>query len=103
MKFLTAAVISFPLLAQQLVVTPVTSSESAATIRAQGPAGERMLPAKHLLTDSTGRNGKPQREDLVVVFDPETGHYYWRLTRAGQGDAKPLGVFECDYHKLYIC
>jgi hypothetical protein len=62
----------------QSSVTPVTSSESQDVIPAFSASGPITLPVMRRLIDVNYANGKKERADLLVVFEPGTGHYFWR-------------------------
>jgi|ERR1039458_6529068 hypothetical protein len=77
---LSLVLASLPLLAQQTVSRVPFSEESAHTIRAFSAAGEITLPVVRLQLDIRYPAGKQERGNLIVVYDPQTGHYFWRYS-----------------------
>jgi hypothetical protein len=73
------AFLCVPLIAEQSV-SRVGFSESRHAISAFSPSGEVTLPVTRLQLDLLYPHGKKERGDLVVVYDPPTGHYFWRYT-----------------------
>jgi hypothetical protein len=71
------AFLCVPLVAEQSV-SPVGFSESRHAIHAFSPSGEVTLPVVRVQLDIVYPRGKKERGDLVVVYDPQAGHYFWR-------------------------
>jgi hypothetical protein len=59
-------------------VSKIAFSESQSSVRAFSPAGQTTLPAVRLQLDARRPDGRTERSNLIVVYDPETGHYFWR-------------------------
>jgi len=68
------SLVSIPLMAQ---VSPLASSGSTDVVPAFDSSGAITLPAARLKVDIAYPNGKKQRCELTVVYDPKTGHYLW--------------------------
>jgi hypothetical protein len=68
------SLLTIPLYAQ---VSPVASSESKDVVPAFDSSGAITLPAARLKVDVTYPNGKKERFELTVVYDPHAGHYLW--------------------------
>jgi hypothetical protein len=58
-------------------VSPVAFSAAEDTVPAFSPAGPITLPVVRQLIEITRQNGK-ERGELLVVYDPQGGHYFWR-------------------------
>jgi hypothetical protein len=71
------ALLPVSLLAEQSV-SPVGFTESRHSIRAFSPSGEVTLPVVRVQLDVVYTHGRKERGDLVVVYDPQNGHYFWR-------------------------
>ncbi len=61
----------------QSSVSPVAFSESQDVIPAFSAAGPITLPVMRRLIDVNYANGKKERRDLLVVYAPQGGHYFW--------------------------
>jgi hypothetical protein len=61
-------------------VSVVGFSESRHAIKAFSPSGEITLPVarRQLDIEFPGGAKRKERGDLMVVYDPQTGHYFWR-------------------------
>ena len=70
------ASLCLPLMAQ---VSPVALSDSKDVVPAFSASGAITLPAAHLQLDVSYTSGKKERRDLVVVYDPQNGYYWWQL------------------------
>ena len=62
----------------QSAVSAVASSESQDVIPAFSAAGPITLPVMRRLIDISYANGKRERNELLVVYNPQGGHYFWR-------------------------
>jgi hypothetical protein len=62
--------------AQQVLRVPLTESKHA--VRATTSYGEPLLPLVRVQLEIRGGKAKNSVGDLVVVYDPQTGHYFWR-------------------------
>jgi hypothetical protein len=71
------ALLCVPLMAEQSV-SPVGFTESRHAIHAFSPSGEVTLPVVRVQLDIVYPRGKKERGDLVVVYDPQSGRYFWR-------------------------
>lgn len=80
MRFLYAVTIlsCTPVLAQQ-AVSKIPFSESRHTVPAVSASGARTLDAASVLLDVLHTGGKTERGGLLVFFDGEHGHYFWRF------------------------
>jgi hypothetical protein len=67
------------LFAQERVAT-VLGSESRTAIRAFSSLGEVVLPAIHLRLELNPPTRSEHVLDVVVVYDPQSGHYFWVYT-----------------------
>ena len=74
MKCTLLTLFTIPLLAQ---VSPVASSEVKDVVPAFDSSGAITLPAASLILNILYPNGKKERCELTVVYDPKTGHYLW--------------------------
>ena len=82
------SLLTIPLYAQ---VSPVASSEYKDVVPAFDSSGAITLPVADLKLDIVYPNGKKERCELTVVYDPETGHYLWHHPTPGHND--PDGVY----------
>jgi hypothetical protein len=72
-------------------VSKVAFTESQSSVRAFSPAGKIMLSAERVQLDARRQDGKTERSNLIVVYDPETGHYFWRnIVLNYPGETTPL-------------
>jgi hypothetical protein len=78
-------------LAAQPSVSVVASSESKHAIRAFSASGEVTIPVASLQLDVGHASGKSERTNLVVVYDPQGGYYFWRNTPAYRGPGDTTG------------
>src|SRR5579862_8630574 len=69
-----------PLLAQQ-PISKVAFTESNHAIGGFSPYGEISLPGLRVQIDLRYPRGKSERGNLAVVYDPQTGHYFWRYSK----------------------
>ena len=87
------------------------------TISAYIPAGRMDFPTREILVEGSYPSGRPNRGNLLIVFDPSTGHFLWvydiywapqellrepgrlplhelRLTKSMQFDNKALYIYK---------
>jgi hypothetical protein len=69
-------------------VTAVLGSESRTAIRAFTPSGEAVLPAIHLRLELDPPIRSGGLIDVVVVYDPQSSHYFWAYTPAANAADK---------------
>lgn len=62
----------------QSSVSPVAFSESQGVIPAFSAAGPITLPVMRRRIDVNYANGKRERGDLLVIYAPQAGRYFWR-------------------------
>jgi hypothetical protein len=62
-------------------VSKVAFSESRDVVRAFSPYGETTLPVIRVQLE-IHRTERNERGELLVVYDPHSGHYLWRYVRA---------------------
>jgi hypothetical protein len=67
-----------PLMAQESI-SRVAFSDSENVVTVFSSSGAIALPAVHLQLDISYPRGRKERRDLSVVYDPQNGHYLWRL------------------------
>lgn len=67
-------------LSAQSAVSPVAFSESKDVVPAFSDSGSITLPIARLQVDVNNPGGKKERGDLVVVYDPQGRHHFWRYT-----------------------
>jgi hypothetical protein len=92
-------------LSAQPSVSVVASSESKHAIRAFLASGEVTIPAASLRLDIVHASGKSERTNLVVVYDPQGGYYFWTNTPAyrGPGDTTSwLSAMESGGVGIYV-
>jgi hypothetical protein len=63
-------------------VSKVAFTESKSSVRAFTPYGETTLPVVRVQLEIHTSAGKTERGNLVVVYDPDSGHYLWHNTIA---------------------
>jgi len=61
-------------------VSKVGLTETKSSVRAFSPYGDVILPAIRLELDIRRSDGKVERSNLIVVYDPVGEHYIWRNT-----------------------
>jgi len=66
-------------------VTKNALTSTRAAVDVFSPEGRRTLPAVRSWLDIRFANGKTQRGDLVVLYDPETKHYLWLFAPENPG------------------
>jgi hypothetical protein len=88
-------------LAAQQSVSVVPSSETKDSVQAFSSSGAMMLPAVHLQIDLAYASGKRERRDLAVVYDPQNGHYSWRLGEATAPAFTDRFLEGLKSHKIY--
>jgi hypothetical protein len=59
-------------------VSKVAFTETRSAVRAFTPYGETTLPAVRVQLEIHTSAGKTEHGNLLVVYDPENGHYLWR-------------------------
>ncbi len=62
-------------------VVPVAFTESRHAIYAFSPFGEITLPVVRVQLEINYPRGKHEFGNLAIVYDPATGHYFWRYAR----------------------
>ena len=62
-------------------VSIVAFSESKHSIRAFSPSGEIVLPVVRCQLDIHPSNGNDQIVDLTIIYDPQSGRYFWKAAR----------------------
>jgi len=79
-------------------------SESTQAIRAFSISGNVTLPVVRVQLDVQYPVRKHERGDLVVVYEPESGHYLWRYTPvAGPSDTTSfLNALRADRLAVYV-
>ena len=85
--FLTAFVVSTSLLAWESA-SVVAFTESTHSVRGFARGGDVLLSVRRAQVDVQYSPSKRGRGDVIVVYDPLTGHYLWELTRL-RSDADP--------------
>ena len=75
LRFLLALPCTWLLAGQ--TVSKVAFTESKSMVRAFSAYGETTIPAIRAQLDIHRPDGKIKRGNLVVIYDPETGHYLW--------------------------
>jgi hypothetical protein len=63
-------------------VSPVAFTESYHSISAFSASGTVPLQASLMQIDLRYGEGRDERRNLVVVYDPGSGHYFWRCSMA---------------------
>jgi hypothetical protein len=94
---LLLSLLSIPLMAQ---VSPVASSESKDVVPAFDSSGAITLPAASLKLDILYPNGKKERCELTVVYDPKTGHYLWHHLPLGNRDDTAVYISGIKTHRI---
>jgi hypothetical protein len=71
--------ISLPALAQPSV-SAIAFTESRQPVRAFSALGETSLPSLRVQVDvpNPEKAEKKERGDVLIIYNPETGHYLWR-------------------------
>ena len=84
-------------------VSKVAFTESKSAVRASTPYGETTLPVVRVQLEIHTSAGKTERGNLVVVYDPDSGHYMWHNAIANHpGDSGSLyDDLESDADVLY--
>jgi hypothetical protein len=59
-------------------VSPIPFTRSQNVIPAYASYGHITLPVAHLKVDVLYPAGRRERGDLIVIYDPEGKHYFWR-------------------------
>ena len=96
------ALFCIPSTAEQSV-SKVAFTESSNAIRAFSPLGEITLPVVRVQLAIHYPAGKNEFGNLVVVYDPESAHYFWRYESVPQtGDLKSfLQVLQSGIEAVY--
>jgi len=89
LAFLFALSCTLPLAGQ--TVSKVAFTESKSAVRAFSAYGKTTISVVRAQLDIRRSDGKIKRSNLVVIYDPESGHFLWRNTLAhhsgfGTGD-----------------
>jgi hypothetical protein len=72
-------------------VSKVAFTESKSAVRVFTPYGETTLPVVRVQLEIQTSAGKTERGNMVVVYDPENGHYLWHTAIANYpGDTNSL-------------
>jgi hypothetical protein len=83
--------LSYDLLLAQQPVSKVAFSASRSSVRAFSQSGESMLPTVRVQLEIQTPDRKIERGNLLVVYDPDSGHYLWRNSvAASPGDTTSL-------------
>jgi hypothetical protein len=69
------------MLAQQ-AVSRAPFTESGHAIRAFSPSGDVTIPVISVQIEIQHSSGRHERGDLTAIYDPASGHYFWRFLRA---------------------
>jgi hypothetical protein len=103
MRFLAASILFLAtMLSAQPSVSPVLHSESTHTIKAYSATGEISLPVLRLQLDLKFPGGREERCHLIVVFDPQTRHYFWRYSYIdGNDTTSPLDALNRNFEAVY--
>ena len=85
-------------------VSEVAFSESQHTIRAFSESGEMTVPVVRVQLDVRYPVHKHERGDLIVVYDPASGHYLWRYTgvKGPNDDTSFLHDLEAEKLAVYV-
>lgn len=81
MRILSSMFVFVHSLLSAQAVSIVAFSESKHSIRGFTPSGEIVLPAVRSQLDIHHSNGKDQIVDLTIVFDSQSGPYFWKAVR----------------------
>ncbi len=90
LAFLFALPCTLPLAGQ--TVSKVAFTESKSAVRAFSAYGKTTISVVRAQLDIRRSDGKIKRSNLVVIYDPESGHFLWRNTLAHHsgGHDQPL-------------
>jgi hypothetical protein len=81
---LTVVLFSSPLFAVGSV-SPVAFTESKGSVRGFSAGGDVTLSTDQFRVDVQYPDGKTERSDVFVVYDPATGRYLWELSPVQPG------------------
>src|SRR5208283_5731547 len=91
-----------PLTAQQ-PVSSVAFSRSTHAIRGFSDSGDVTLQVSRQQLDVRYPGGRKERGDIIVIYDPPSGHYFWRYERVEPRfpDSSFLHAFEAAKEVVY--
>lgn len=83
-------------------VSRVAFSESTHAVRAFSSYGDVSLPVARLQLDVQYPVRKKERGDLVVVYEPQSGHFLWRYEPINQANDSFLNALNAGMLAVYV-